>query len=68
MQLGSQKTNAVPFCDDCPHAVDFGPWVSTPIGTLPTKVKFVEGQVACVNCPHHQMRESALSAQDRTAA
>lgn len=56
----SKKNKEVPFCDECPNAVDFGPWVTTSAGPLPVKVKHIDGKVACVSCPHQHMRAQVL--------
>ncbi len=64
---GSKKTKVVPFCDDCPYAVDFGPWVSTPLGSLPTKVKHIGAVVACATCPHQEARQRAMEGAQQAA-
>lgn len=47
-------------CLDCPHVVDFGPHVQTPVGMLAVGVKHDKGKPFCANCMHSSLRAQVL--------
>ncbi len=62
-----QKTGKFPEnCEACKYLSDFGPFVTIAGKMVAMRVKHLNGQVACAECPNKAKRE-ALMAQAKAA-
>jgi len=65
--MSRAKTSTVPFCNRCPHVVDFGPRIPSTFGaevTIPTQVKLKDGQCPCDKCFHYSERKHQIEAYE----